>query len=163
MLQLRPMRDDEFAGWRAENERSYVEERTAAGEPVEIAQRVAAEQFADYFPGGRPGERHEVLVGELDGSRVGIVWAGPHPRRPEDPTIAWIYDIYVDEPRRGQGLGRELLDALERHLAAQGVAELSLNVFGDNARARGLYATAGYREVAITMTKPLGEPSDDPR
>jgi ribosomal protein S18 acetylase RimI-like enzyme len=105
-----------------------------------------------------------VLVAEVDGERVGIVWSGPYPPRPDDPAIAWIYDIEVDERRRGQGLGRELLHALEQHLAAQGVAELSLNVFGTNDRARRLYATAGYREVAITMTKPLGaQPREDGR
>lgn len=159
MLRLSPMSEDELGGWLVENRRVYVEERTAAGEPAEIAAEIAAKQFAEYFPAGRPAEGHEVLVADVDGERVGIVWAGPYPPRPEDPAIAWLYDIYVDEGRRGQGLGRDLLLALEQHLAAQGVTELSLNVFGANERARRLYAAAGYREVAVTMTKPLGEPA----
>jgi len=162
MLHLRPMTDEELAGWLVEIRRNYAQDRMAAGEPEATAQRLVDQQLADYFPGGRVGEGHEILVAELDGERVGTVWPGPYPRRPPSPTTAWLYDIELDERFRGQGLGRELLDALERRLAGRGVTELSLNVFGGNDRARRLYVGAGYREVAVTMTKSLGDgPAED--
>jgi ribosomal protein S18 acetylase RimI-like enzyme len=63
----------------------------------------------------------------------------------------------VDENHRGRGYGRELLAALEQRIRATGVRDLSLNVFGDNAPARRLYVSAGYREVAVTMTRPLAD------
>jgi ribosomal protein S18 acetylase RimI-like enzyme len=155
MITLRPMSADDYGEWLAGQRAAYIADRVSMGEPEELARRTACEQHASYFPDGRPAERHEVFVAEIDGERVGVVWVGPHPRRPADATAAWLYDIEVVQERRGQGLGRELLDAVEQLLAGSGVDEFSLNVFGDNDRARRLYTSAGYREVAITMSKDL--------
>jgi len=155
MVHLRPMRSDEFEPWLAKVRAAYVADRVAAGEPEELARRTAEQQHAEYFPEGRPDGRHAVFVAEADGEAVGVVWSGPHPRRPDDPTVAWLYEIEVVEAHRARGYGRAMLAALEEHLRAAGVSELSLNVFGGNDSARRLYASAGYREVAITMSKPL--------
>jgi ribosomal protein S18 acetylase RimI-like enzyme len=43
----------------------------------------------------------------------------------------------------------------EREAARRGLHHLSLNVFGGNAPARGLYNSLGWAETAITMTKQL--------
>jgi hypothetical protein len=41
----------------------------------------------------------------------------------------------------------------EGEAARRGLHHLSLNVFGGNAPARGLYNSLGWAETAITMTK----------
>jgi len=149
------MLPDELATWHERHVLAYVADRVSAGESPEEARRVIDDQHAQYFPDGRPAPGHAVLTAEVDGVAVGIAWWGPHPRRPQDATAAWVYDIELDEKHRGRGLGRELLAAMEEQARAAGVRELSLNVFGDNATARRLYGTAGYREVTLTMTKSL--------
>ena len=155
MIALRPLRPDEIESWHRHHVEDYVADRVTAGEPEEVARRAVAEQHAGYFPDGRPAPGHELLAGEDDGQLVGIVWWGPHPRRADDSSAAWLYDIEVVAAERGRGYGRALLDALEERLRAFGVRELSLNVFGDNQTARRLYASSGYREVAVVMSKPL--------
>ena len=70
-------------------------------------------------------------------------------------SAAWVFDLEVDEAFRGRGYAFEALTLLEAHLARSGVRELGLNVFGDNHTARRLYARAGFRETAVTMSKPL--------
>jgi len=146
---------DELAGWHEQHVTAYVADRVSAGETPEEARRVIDQQHEQYFPDGRPAAGHEVLMAEVDGAAVGIAWWGPHPRRPQDTTAAWVYDIELAEQHRGRGLGRQLLAALEARVRAAGVRDLSLNVFGDNATARRLYTSTGYREVTIVMTKSL--------
>lgn len=135
---------------------AYVAEYTASsGEPEEAVRRKAREQFDSYFPDGRPAAGHRLLVLEQDGTTIGRAWVGPHPYRPDEPAAAWLYDIQVDEDFRGRGHGRNCLELVEAELARDGITELGLNVFADNDVARRLYASHGYREVAVTMTKEL--------
>ncbi len=55
--------------------------------------------------------------------------------------------IAVDPQRRGQGLGRQLMETVRLELAASGLTELHLEVRAGNAAARALYAACGWREV----------------
>ena len=146
---------DELAVWHEQHVAAYVEDRVTTGESPEEARRIVDEQHAQYFPDGRPAPGHEMLVAEMDGVAVGIAWWGPHPRRPQDRTAAWVYDIELAEQHRGRGLGRGLLAAIEEQARGAGVRDLSLNVFAQNEPARRLYAGTGYREVTLTMTKSL--------
>ena len=107
------------------------------------------------FPGGRPGPGHRLFAVDQDGARIGHVWVAPLPQRPGRTDVAWLYNFENFEASRGQGTGRETLALLEGELRAEGQTELALNVFGHNRIARALHASAGYREVAITMAKPL--------
>lgn len=55
--------------------------------------------------------------------------------------------IAVDPDRRGRGLGRELLQAVQAELKSAGYRDLHLEVRAGNAAARALYAACGWREV----------------
>jgi GNAT superfamily N-acetyltransferase len=149
------MLPDELDAWHEHHLAGYLAERVAAGDSPEEARRVIEQQHAAWFPDGRPAEGHEVLVAEADGDRVGIAWWGPHPRKPDDPAAAFLFDIEVEEEQRGKGYGRGLLAALEQRLRDAGATELALNVFGENETARRLYLSAGFREISVIMTKEL--------
>ena len=58
-----------------------------------------------------------------------------------------IMNVAVAPSARRQGLGRALMLALERALAARGVATLALEVRASNAPAQALYASIGYEPV----------------
>lgn len=136
----------------------YVAQRIRAGQAAEVATARAEAQYAEYLPDGHPAPGHRLWAVEDErGARIGLVWVGPHPDRPDDPTMAWLFSIEVDAAFRGRGHGRETLEALETELVRTGVTELGLNVFGGNDTARRLYATSGYQERAVSMSKKLSK------
>ncbi len=84
---------------------------------------------------------------------VGIGWF--ELRQRASGVSAWIYDIRVDGARRGQGLGRGLLEALHDAARELGATSMTLNVFGDNPTAIRLYETSGYTVTAQQMKREL--------
>ena len=74
---------------------------------------------------------------------VGYVTEGP--ARGEDMAgLGEVWAIYVDPAAQGRGVGRALLDAAVRGLAARGCDEAMLWVFEANAAARGFYERMGW-------------------
>ena len=94
------------------------------------------------------------------GRRVGHLWFGPRPRNP-DPSVAWLYDLFVGEASRGRGVGRALMRLVEVEVRAAGMRRIELNVFGDNAHAQRLYESLAYVEMARQMGKDLDESGAD--
>ncbi|WP_243077334.1 N-acetyltransferase [Microbacterium sp. SS28] len=97
-----------------------------------------------------------LLLTGLDAAGVplGRAWVSlDHPRGA--PDVAFLYDIEVIEARRGTGLGRALLSAVEAAARDAGARALELNVFGSNRPAIMLYPSAGYDVVTQQMRKPL--------
>jgi len=69
---------------------------------------------------------------------------------------AFVDELYVDPAHRNRGLGARLLAVVEAACAELGVRALHLEVDHENARAKGLYARAGYRDHArFLMTRRL--------
>jgi GNAT superfamily N-acetyltransferase len=55
----------------------------------------------------------------------------------------WVHDFVVDEPRRGEGLGRELLDWLDDWARERDCENLALACVADNDEARAFYESEG--------------------
>jgi ribosomal protein S18 acetylase RimI-like enzyme len=66
---------------------------------------------------------------------------------------AHLEAIVVSPDKRGQGLGQKLLQHAEVAAARRGARSLSLHVFSNNLRARGLYDQAGYDSELIRAIK----------
>jgi len=153
---LRPMTPAEFDEWQAALAEDYAAEQVAAGAwPEERAVDRARAENARLLPGGAATPRMLFLRAEdADGVHVGRSWVAlDHPRGA--PGVAFLYDIEVVESRRGQGLGRALLEATEDAAREAGATALELNVFGRNAAAVALYDSAGYAVVTQQMRKTL--------
>lgn len=89
----------------------------------------------------RPAE-HEATLAAADPSRlVGYVCGGPS--RARRPGEAEIMTLYVLKAAQGAGLGRELMCAMARVLAANGATSLMLSVLRDNVPARRFYEHLG--------------------
>ena len=95
--------------------------------------------------GSRDGDDAQVCV-EESGERVGAAWV----RRmtASDPGYGYVSDqipevgMAVEESRRGQGVGRRLLEILlDRY------PRMSLSVDDENVRAVGLYRSIGFVPV----------------
>jgi ribosomal protein S18 acetylase RimI-like enzyme len=57
---------------------------------------------------------------------------------------AYLEELYVVPERRGQGLGRALLEAAMDHARELGATRIDLNTSVDDVAARALYESAGF-------------------
>jgi ribosomal protein S18 acetylase RimI-like enzyme len=90
------------------------------------------------------------LVVEEDGVVAGTVIGAWDGRR------AWIYHLAVLPDRQGGGIGRMLMDELERRLRAVGATKLNLLVERGNAGVADFYRKLGYApDELLFMTKQL--------
>ena len=64
-----------------------------------------------------------------------------------DPMTAELKRMYVEPDRRGAGVGRALLDALEAAAREKGVARLVLETGIHQAAAIALYRAAGFTQI----------------
>ncbi|TCC00171.1 GNAT family N-acetyltransferase [Micromonospora zingiberis] len=155
-LTVRAMTEAEFDRWQVGVVRAFADEQVAANNwAAETALELARQGNEALLPAGFTTAGMLFLKGELrDGTPVGVLWIGlTHPRGA--PDCAFLYDIEIEPAHRGAGYGRALLAAGEDVVRRHGVAAIELNVFGDNARAVGLYARSGYRVVTQQMRKSL--------
>lgn len=144
----------EFAEFRRNAIRSYAAANVETGDWArEHAEDRAAIDTDRLLPQGLDTPGMLLLVAEVGAHPVGTVWIAV-----EDPNGqgAWIYDIEIAASHRGRGLGRALLMAAEEVVAVNGASSIGLNVFADNAAARGLYESSGYEVTSLHMRKALG-------
>ena len=82
-----------------------------------------------------------------DGARVGWVYCGAV------DGYGSLFDVWIEPPHRGQGLGRTLIDAVRAEGSKQGLRHLLLRT--SEAR-RGFYEKCGFRECLSSSTIRLG-------
>jgi ribosomal protein S18 acetylase RimI-like enzyme len=100
--------------------------------------------------------RHEALIAEEDGERIGFLLLLYDV--PDEVTLtqqAFVAYTAVEPHARGRGVGAALLTAAEEYARAAGLAYVSLMVTDDNAPARALYDRAGYLTERRMLTKVL--------
>jgi RimJ/RimL family protein N-acetyltransferase len=150
-LRLEPMSDADIAVFPMSQLEEYTKQiEVYGGWTAEDARAKAERDMALTFPGGQllPGHHLFHLLEEATGEWAGILWY----RR--DERGLWLFQVTIEESRRGQGLGREAMELLEAEARRLGAPRIELNVFGGNDAARALYRAMGYREDAVTMSKP---------
>jgi len=110
------------------------------------------------FLGSQIGEpRIVLLVAEKEGKVVGYTYAGLEGRDYMSlrGPAGVLYDIVVDTSHRGQGIGRELVDATLDALKRLGARQVVLSTAEHNEPAQHLFARAGFRRTMIEMTREL--------
>jgi len=152
---LQPMSPPAVAILAAGHFDAYVLERVRAGESLDQARQVARQQWELYLPGGQPAPGHRYHRVLEAGRAVGWLWIGPSPLDREGAE--WIFNLQIDEPEQGRGLGRLALALAEADARDHGASELGLNVFGHNEVALRLYESAGFQAASINMVKTLAE------
>jgi ribosomal protein S18 acetylase RimI-like enzyme len=66
-----------------------------------------------------------------------------------------VEDLIVAPEGEGRGVGRALLEKAEEWARERGYRWLTLNVFAENLRARGVYKRLGYGEDMVKYVKEL--------
>jgi GNAT superfamily N-acetyltransferase len=80
--------------------------------------------------------------------------------RPDDrPTTGWLFAMWVRPERRGEGIGRQLVTAVEEWAASLDIDELLLHVTDGNDGAVRFYASCGFVATSAAP-EPLREGSD---
>jgi predicted N-acetyltransferase YhbS len=96
-----------------------------------------------------------LLVATDDGVVVGYLLGQRHVTFHAGGPVIWVEELMVAETRRGAGVGRALMRAVEDSGRASGAAAyLALAT----RRAAGFYAALGYEESAAYLKKSLGTP-----
>jgi ribosomal protein S18 acetylase RimI-like enzyme len=95
-------------------------------------------------------QRELFLVGEIDGRVMAVVMAGYEGHR------GWVNYLAVEPELQGQGLGRQMMAAVERGLAALGCPKVQLQIRRGNLDVVRFYRALGYAEdEVISMGKRL--------
>jgi GNAT superfamily N-acetyltransferase len=98
----------------------------------------------------REGSVNVVAVDE-DGSFVGMASGFLDD---EDPEVAYLVGMFVVPERRGRGLGRRLVGAVESWAAETGVRRLELEVNPSVPAAAHLYESCGFRPTGASRSLP---------
>lgn len=160
MIQLRPMSDAEFDAYLEQLIPKYAREGArATGMLPEEALKFARNQISRLLPDGRrTTDHHFITVVDDCGDTAGILWFAE--RLDRDPPDVFIYDIVIEESRRGRGFGSASMRALEEEVARIPLNAISLHVFSTNQSAIRLYERLGYEcthrgDGGLQMTKRL--------
>jgi ribosomal protein S18 acetylase RimI-like enzyme len=93
----------------------------------------------------RGGSAELVLVVEHEEEVAGFASLGPEDGREEESDVGELYAIHLDPDCWGRGIGGQLFDAVVAALRGEGYNEAVLGVVPENARARSLYDSRGWR------------------
>jgi ribosomal protein S18 acetylase RimI-like enzyme len=151
----RPMREDEFARWRAEAVVAYARVRADQGIPEAEARARSEAAHRAHFPDGHAtgGTAIDVLV--AGGHVLGHVWVARKGQSRRGEQGSFVFDVQVAEEYRGRGHGRSLMLLAEREALAAGSRLIGLNVLAGNTPAIRLYESLGYRTVERHYAKQL--------
>jgi len=102
--------------------------------------------------GDTPGLLDRFVAARHDpsGEWIGVVWASVSQTAPEVAHFGWFY---IEQGRRGGGVGGRIIDTYLSTLAAEGVQAVMLPTQLENQRAIGMYYRRGWQ---LSITDPAG-------
>lgn len=113
-----------------------------------------AKLLKQFFAGDTPNSEALVAV-DQQGSLYGLAIYTLRPELLSGEPSAHLEVLVVGANARRMGLGQALINAAESAAAKRGATSMTLHVFGNNKRARGLYQSSGYAEELLRCYKPL--------
>lgn len=155
-LRARPMTEAAIRRWRPVAVASHARILTEHDGFAE-ADALARSEAAHESLLAEPGVVLDVLEADGDEGSPGVVGHVLLGRREVAPgqEETYVYDVEVAADRRGRGYGRALMLHAERVSTATGAPSIGLYVHVDNAPARALYASLGYRTTVVRWAKRL--------
>ncbi len=92
------------------------------------------------------GDKYPWLVMDLDGDVAGYAYAAPHHER---AAFRWAANVsvYISDPHRRSGIGRELYESLLCVLRLQGFIHAIAGVTLPNEPSVGLHQTLGFKLI----------------
>lgn len=121
--------------------RAIYEQGIATGKATFETQ---APSWAAWDAGHLPHSR--LVASQPNGTVLGWAALSPVSGRCVYAGVAEV-SVYVDQAARGQGVGRQLLDALVTSSEQHGIWILQAGIFDDNHTSLSIHAEAGFRTV----------------
>ncbi len=135
------------------------EELNAAMSKLQPQNFRPAAQKEDFVRSVLESRWQDFLLAKEDGAAVGFALVEDRETPPHPAFIprrfAYLMDLVVTEGRRGRGVGRALLAAVERWARARGGEFIELGVLSENLPAIGVYASYGFAENRKVMRMDL--------
>jgi ribosomal protein S18 acetylase RimI-like enzyme len=124
--------------------------------PDILSRESVEEGFDEWYGPDRLREnveepRSELLVAEADGSVVGFAHAFV------DPEAVTLLRLYVHSDSRGEGVGRDLFEALVDRATEAGADRLRATALAANDPGAAFYRAMGLERVATDETTVAGE------
>jgi len=94
-----------------------------------------------------------IMVAELNSQIIGMCTAQILVSTAEGGIVALIEDLVVGDVYRGQGIGKELLLAMESWAVARGVKRLQLLADRNNIRALEFYKRMSWKSTQMICLK----------
>lgn len=101
------------------------------------------------------GDDRAFFVAVSGGQVVGLVSVAEQAHY-SGPLDAYVGELAVSPSWEGRGIGGQLMRAAEAWAAGRALPFITLDTGADNAPARGLYTSLGFREESVRLTKPVG-------
>ncbi|BAU29660.1 putative N-acetyltransferase YhbS [Aneurinibacillus soli] len=96
-----------------------------------------------------------VMIAEYEGQVAGVIVGTI------DGTRGYFYRLAVDPKLQGHGLGRKLVEALEKRFRQRGVTRVFIMVNQDNKKVLPFYSSLGYDiKEYITLSKKIDPESE---
>lgn len=145
MVSLNPMEPNDFDVFMEHGIMVYAQDNIKSGtwQPDEALEK-SREEFQRLLPEGLK-TKDQYLFTILDNNsnnKIGVLWV--QVKMNTSPRKAFICDFIIEPQFRGQGYGKQALQALDEKLIQMNVESVSLHVFAHNTNAVGLYETMGY-------------------
>jgi ribosomal protein S18 acetylase RimI-like enzyme len=98
-----------------------------------------------------------IFVADRDGAVIGYVYVGIEPQSWKElrEEAGFVHDIVVDDANRRSGIARALMQAALEWLRSRGMPRVVLGTASQNAAARRLFDSLGFRETMVEMTREL--------
>lgn len=143
---LRPINETELEQWQALSHADYVIDLMKSFDYTrDRAEQEAVEAIHNALPQGINTPLQFIRIYERDHHAVGYLWYSLEERS------AFLLDVMLLPSHQGQGMGKEIIQALIHELRAAGTEELELRVAPHNQRAIRLYEQAGFRLTGLDM------------
>ena len=147
---IRKFAPDEWRLYRMLRLAALEESPDAFGSTVAHERARADDDWASRLSRGASSSRELPLVAEVDNEPCGLTWVS---LEDDQGKVAHLYQMWVASEKRGQGVGRALLDAAIEWARSAGAHAIVLDVTAGNSKALHLYEAAGF--VATGSEKPL--------
>ncbi|MEJ2792266.1 GNAT family N-acetyltransferase [Iodobacter sp. LRB] len=86
-----------------------------------------------------------LLASDQEGNGLGFIQLYPSFCSIAAARVWVLYDLFVDEAARGQGISRLLMEKARLHAIQTGAVRLDLSTAHSNQRAQALYESLGYK------------------
>ncbi len=133
--------------------------------------KVLWKSYLDFYQTELPPDHADILwerildaesaidcrVAEQDGHLIGLVHFLPHDDTWASRRICYLQDLYVDGYRRGEGIGKKLIDSVVAEAGRRGWSSVYWLTAEDNLQARVLYdsltgGASGFIHYEVDVT-----------